>query len=95
MRETPARRRNLSPSEIAERYGVSTNTVSAWIRSGELKALNLAKRTAQLPRYSISPEAIEEFEAARAVVPDHGMSTTQRLRRQAKLGAAKDYFADL
>jgi hypothetical protein len=39
------------------------------IRRGELRALNLAARLGGQARYRISLEAVEEFEAARAVVP--------------------------
>jgi len=80
---TTAQRRNLTPPEIARRYGVATAKVIAWIRTGELAALNLAHRGCVRPRYSITPDALEQFEASRRVVPDGGESTTQRLRRRA------------
>ena len=38
------------------------------------------------PRYSITPEALEQFEAARQVKPDRGESTTAKLRRRAAAG---------
>ena len=84
-------RRNLTPPAIARRYGVATAKVTDWIRTGELAALNLARRGCTRPRYSITPEALEQFEQARAVVPDGGLSTTQRLRRRAAPGV-KEFF---
>ena len=78
--------RNLTPPALAKKYGVAVAKVTDWIRNGELVALNLARRGCSRPRYSITPEAIEEFERQRRVVPDGGLSTTQTLRRRAKAG---------
>lgn len=78
-----AQRRNLTPPEVARRFGVATTKVLRWIRTGELVAMNLANRGCVRPRYSIAPEAIEAFERSRQVIPDGGISTTQRLRRRA------------
>jgi len=87
-----APRRNLTPPDIARRYGVATAKVIGWIRNGELVALNLARRGCTRPRYSITHESLEQFEQARRVVPDGGLSTTQRLRRRAAGGVVKEYF---
>ena len=80
------RRRNLTPPEVAKRYGVATTKVLLWIRTGELAALNFANRGCTRPRYSITPEAIAAFEESRRVIPDGGISTTQRLKRRAAQG---------
>ncbi len=85
-------KRNKTPPEVAEKYRVSTAKVICWIRTGELAALNLAHRGCSRPRYSISPDAIEAFERSRQVVPDGGLSATQRLRRRARQGGVKDFF---
>jgi hypothetical protein len=82
--------RNQTPPEIARRYGVATSKVIDWIRSGELVALNLARRGCTRPRYSITPESLEQFERARRVIPDGGETTTRRLRRQAS--NVKEFF---
>jgi len=74
---------NLTPPELAKRYRVASKKVLGWIRNGELVAIILANRGCTRPRYVISPEAIEAFEQARRVVPDGGLSTTQKLRRRA------------
>lgn len=57
-----------TPNELAERYGVKPSKVIAWIQAGELKAINTATRHGLKPRYKCSPQAIELFEAGRAVV---------------------------
>ncbi len=84
-------RRNLTPPKIASQYGVATSKVLDWIRSGELVALNLANRNCQRPRYSITPEALDQFERNRQVIPDGGESTTRKLRRRASQ-TTKNYF---
>ena len=61
--------RYQTPPEIAAKYGCKPETVIGWIRSGELKALNLARRGSMKPRYRVAPEALEAFELARSVVP--------------------------
>jgi len=86
------RRRNLTPPEIAKLYGVSTAKVITWIRTGELAALNLANRGCSRPRYSVAPTALTDFEQSRAVIPDGGESTTQRLRRRISQNEVKDFF---
>jgi excisionase family DNA binding protein len=53
--------------DIAERCGVSERTVRAWIRAGELKAINLSRTPgSRRPRYRVTQAAIEAFEATRA-----------------------------
>lgn len=61
--------RYLTPPEVAARFGCKPETVIGWIRSGELAAINLARRGSLRPRYRVSPEALELFERARSVIP--------------------------
>lgn len=67
-----------TPSELARRYGVSPDKVLAWIRAGELQAVNVATRRTGRPRYVILPEAISDFEASRSVVPRHRVARKRR-----------------
>src|SRR5262245_36983341 len=54
----------LSVADICERYGVSEHTVLGWIRSGDLKAVNVGRRSgAKKPRWRITQEAVTAFEA--------------------------------
>lgn len=61
--------RRLTPPEIAELLRVGRDKVFGWIRSGELRATNLAARLGGRPRWSISPEALAEFESRRTAQP--------------------------
>jgi hypothetical protein len=79
----PAERRKITPPQLAKQWGVNVAKVVAFIRAGELPAINLAARGTVRPRYAIDVADVEAFEAGRRIVPDGGLSTTQRLRRRA------------
>ena len=49
----------LTPPDIAKQLGADPATVIQWIRSGQLKASNLA--TGQRPRYVVQPTDLEAF----------------------------------
>ena len=75
------------PSDVARKFGVSVSKVLAWIRRGELRALNLAENQAgKKPRYRILPEDLEKFEARRAVSP------TPPASRKSKADLVYKYF---
>jgi hypothetical protein len=57
-----------SPPQLARKYGVNVDKVIRWILAGELAAMNLATTTEGRPRYKITAEAVEAFEARRAVL---------------------------
>jgi hypothetical protein len=54
---------------VAKAWGIDVNKVIAWIRSGELRAINGAKKAGGKPRYLIDLADLEAFEAARSTVP--------------------------
>lgn len=83
--------RKLTPPKLAKLWGVSTSKVLAFIRSGELKAINLATHRHNRAWYSIDVSDIEAFERSRQVIPDHGKSSTRKLRRRAA-GTVKEFF---
>ena len=85
----PAAERDITPPEFAELKAVSVNTVLGWIKSGELRATNLASRSSKRPRYRISPGARRDFDLARSVVP--ASIPAPRLRRKAVAGV-REYF---
>ena len=64
-----AEARYLTPPKIADRFGCKPESVIAWIRSGELAAINLARQGSLRPRFRVSPEALATFEQVRTVVP--------------------------
>lgn len=84
-------RKKKSVPVLAKEWGVSNNKITGFIKSGELRAINVATRTDQRPRYLIDLADIEAFGRSREVLPSAGPAT-RRLRKSA--GAAKDYFPD-
>lgn len=57
----------LTVQQVAARYAVAAHTVLAWIRAGELRAVNVARnRRARRPSWRITAAAVEAFEVARA-----------------------------
>jgi hypothetical protein len=71
-------RQKISPPELAARWGVDAHKVLCWIRSGELKAVNLATTLAGRPRYAIDEREIELFELRRSTT---GPAPAPRRRR--------------
>jgi hypothetical protein len=59
----------LTPPEIAERYGIAEAKVHAWIRAGELRAINAATTPTGRPRYLVDVADLLAFEHARAATP--------------------------
>lgn len=82
-------RRKLTPAEVAKSWGVSPDKVVRFIRSGELKAIDISQKRDKRPRYRIDPADVEAFEAARQVVSRLPTSQTRRSKRN---GDIKVYF---
>ncbi len=56
----------LTVKDLTERYGVGEYTVLGWIRSGELRAINVGRSLrAGKPRWRITQQALEAFEQLR------------------------------
>jgi excisionase family DNA binding protein len=53
----------LTVREVAQRYGVGLDMVRSWIEDGVVRAVNTSD--SEKPRYVITPEALEQFEASR------------------------------
>jgi excisionase family DNA binding protein len=52
--------------QICDRFGVHEQTALTWIHNGELKAVNVGREPGKLkPRWRITEEALQEFEAKR------------------------------
>jgi hypothetical protein len=83
-------RRKFSVPQVARLWGVSTHKVLHFIRTGELRAINLAASRSNRPRYMIDRDDLERFEVARQVIPDGGETTTRKLRRRA--AGVKEFF---
>jgi excisionase family DNA binding protein len=66
--------------DIQKRYGVTDHTVLEWIDSGELKAINVGRRSGKKkPRWRISEKALADFEQLRTPTPT---ATTPRSRKR-------------
>src|SRR5262245_47626609 len=60
----------LSVHDLTEHDAGAVHTVLEWIRSGELKAVNVSRRPgSKKPRWRITPAALDAFEALRTPTP--------------------------
>ena len=75
-------------ADLAARYRVGEDKVRAWIKAGELKALNTSSTLCARPRYVVTADALEAFERRRSVTPP---PKTKTRRRKAEF---VDYYPD-
>ena len=65
--------------ELCERFGVTEHTVLAWIRAGELRAVNVGRKSgARKPRWRVSQAALDAFEALRTATLPQPPATRRR-----------------
>lgn len=81
-------RKKISPPKIAKAWGLDPNKIIGWIKSGELRAINVATTAGGRPRFLVDEADLAEFEARRAVSPPP--AATPRRRRSA--GDVKEFF---
>lgn len=55
-------RRAYTPAEVAEMYGVATDTVYVWLQSGQLAGMKMS--AGPRAKWRVSPAALDEFERA-------------------------------
>lgn len=79
----------LTPPQLAKRWGVDADKVMALIRSGQLRAMNLAVNPKGRPRYRIYEEEIRRFEEVRSTKPP--IEPMRRKRRRA-LTTEREFF---
>lgn len=77
-------KRKLTPPELAKLWGISPDKVVAWIRAGELRAIDASTSRSQRPRYLIDIEDLRAFEDRRSVSP-HPKPRRRRQKRDAKV----------
>ncbi len=65
-----SQRGKLTPPQLARLWGISPDKVLTWIRSGQLRAVNVATHRGGRPRYLIDAEDVEVFEKKRQVTAD-------------------------
>ena len=79
-----AERAALTVKELCDRYGVSEHTVLGWIRSGQLRAINVGRSPgSKKPRWRITAEALEAFELVRTHNPPP--PSTKRRKRSTQV----------
>lgn len=82
-------RSKLTPPQLAKQWGISPDKILAFIRSGELSAIDISsRRGSPRPRYLIDRRDIEAFELARAVIPP----APKIRRRRRRDPAITEYF---
>jgi transposase len=86
VRDRPAA--GLTVRDVARRYRVGEDKVRAWIRRGELRAINTAMVLCGRPRWVVTHDAIAEFERRRAGGPP------PKQPRRKKRTELIDYFPD-
>jgi transposase len=62
-------RTKLTPPQIARRFGISPDKVVGWIRSGELRGVNVATTAGGRPRYVVDEADLAVFEQRRSTQP--------------------------
>jgi hypothetical protein len=91
MNSTPAAapaQAGLTVADVARRYRVSPDKVRAWIKRGELSAINTAAALCGKPRWVVMPEALSAFERRRAGGPPP--KPARRRKRTQEI----DYYQD-
>jgi len=63
-REVKNMDKTMTPPQVAKYLRVRRDTVLAWIRSGELRAINISN--ASRPSYRVDPADLEEFKLRRS-----------------------------
>lgn len=79
MNEPNSSRSKMTPPSLARRWGISVDKVLTWIRSGELRAIDVSTRRGGRPRYLIDDADILAFERMREVQPP--LRQTRRRRK--------------
>lgn len=84
----------LTPREVACRWRIHVDKVLVFIRTGELRAFNVACKESRRPRYLVTEEAVREFEAARAACPggSAGAAPAKRRARKPATATTRRYF---
>jgi excisionase family DNA binding protein len=89
--DTPnAATRGMTPNEVARILRVNSDRVRAWIRNGELGAVNTAPTRCGKPRFVVLPHHLAEFEKRRAAAEPPAPKRKKRRKQSDFI----DYFPD-
>jgi excisionase family DNA binding protein len=75
----------LAVAQTAEHFGVSQHTVLAWIRAGDLAAINVGRTFGGKPRWRITEQSIAAFELLRSASTAPQPERTPRRKSRAKV----------
>jgi hypothetical protein len=75
-----------SVADLCRRWKIGEDKVRAFLRKGELVAVNVATNLSGRPRWRITPESVEQFERRRSSAPP------PRPVRRRKRTKEVDYF---
>ena len=78
--------RYLTPPQVADLYAVNDGKVRDWIRTGELRATNVAASLIGRPRWRISPADLAVFEQRRST------AAPQKARPRRKTAGIIEFF---
>jgi excisionase family DNA binding protein len=78
----------LTVREVARRLRVRPSKVRAWIRRGELAAINTSAALCGRQRLVVTPQALAAFERKRAT------GAEEKPQRRKRRPAGKDYYPD-
>lgn len=74
-------RTKFTPPELAARWGIDPAKILAWIKSGEIRAIDACTVQGGRPRYLIDQHDVFVFEEAREVIPACPPPRARRARR--------------
>jgi hypothetical protein len=80
--------RGLTPNELARVLRVSPDRIRAWIKAGQLQAINTASTVCGRPRYVVLPHHLAEFEARRLA------GSPPKPPRRRRAAAQIDFYPD-
>jgi hypothetical protein len=76
-----AKRDKLTPPRLADKWGISPEKVLGWIRTGELRAINIAALQGGRPRYLIDEADLADFEKRREAKTSPPLQSRKRKQR--------------
>jgi excisionase family DNA binding protein len=73
--------RTYTVAELAEHLRVNEHAILAWIRSGEIRAMNVGRSPGgKKPRWRVTLSALEDFELRRTPTPTPPKAKARRRR---------------
>jgi hypothetical protein len=75
-------------ADLCKRWRVGPDKIRAFLRRGELAAVNLATCLSAKPQWRITPESVAQFEQKRSSAP------TPKAPRRRRPSATRDFIAE-